>query len=57
MERSTGYLMPDPCGQLGLHVDALLAGPCVDVELRMIPKCPGHEEASKLLRTALDDIG
>jgi hypothetical protein len=29
----------------------------VDVELLVIPECPGTEEASKLLRTALDDIG
>ena len=29
----------------------------VDVELRVIPECPGTVEASGLLRTALDDIG
>ena len=29
----------------------------VDVELLVIPDCPGTDEASKLLRTALDDIG
>ena len=29
----------------------------VDVELLVIPECPGTEEASALLRTALDDIG
>ena len=29
----------------------------MDVELLLIPECPGSEEASQLLRTALDDIG
>jgi len=29
----------------------------VDVELQVIPECPGADEASRLLRTALDDIG
>jgi hypothetical protein len=29
----------------------------VDVELLVIPGCPGAQEASALLRTALDDIG
>lgn len=29
----------------------------MDVELLVIPKCPGAEKASQLLRTALDDIG
>jgi len=29
----------------------------VDVELLVIPECPGTDEASELLRTALDDIG
>jgi hypothetical protein len=29
----------------------------VEVELLVIPKCPGMDEASTLLRTALDDIG
>jgi hypothetical protein len=29
----------------------------VDVELLVIPGCPGTREASELLRTALDDIG
>jgi hypothetical protein len=29
----------------------------VDVELLVIPECPGSDEASELLRTALDDIG
>ena len=29
----------------------------MDVELLVIPECPGAEEASTLLRTALDDIG
>lgn len=29
----------------------------MDVELLVIPECPGAEEASELLRTALDDIG
>jgi hypothetical protein len=29
----------------------------VDVELLLIPECPGSQEASHLLRTALDDIG
>lgn len=29
----------------------------MDVELFVIPECPGAEEASNLLRTALDDIG
>ena len=29
----------------------------VDVELLLIPECPGAEEASEVLRTALDDIG
>ena len=29
----------------------------MDVELLVIPKCPGIDEASTLLRTALDDIG
>jgi hypothetical protein len=29
----------------------------VDVDLFVIPGCPGSEEASVLLRTALDDIG
>lgn len=29
----------------------------MDVELHVIPECPGAEEASRLLRTALDDIG
>jgi hypothetical protein len=29
----------------------------VDVELLVIPDCPGTDEASELLRTALDDIG
>lgn len=27
------------------------------VELLLIPDCPGADQASKLLRTALDDIG
>jgi hypothetical protein len=30
---------------------------CVDVELLLIPECPGSDEASRLLRRALDDIG
>ena len=30
---------------------------CVNVELLVIPDCPGAETASRLLRTALDDIG
>jgi hypothetical protein len=29
----------------------------VDVELLVIPECPGADKATKLLRTALDDIG
>lgn len=29
----------------------------MNVELVVIPDCPGAENASKLLRTALDDIG
>jgi hypothetical protein len=29
----------------------------VDIELLVIPECPGTEDASELLRTALDDIG
>lgn len=29
----------------------------MEVELLVIPGCPGTEEASELLRTALDDIG
>jgi hypothetical protein len=29
----------------------------VDVELLVIPGCPGAEKASTLLRTTLDDIG
>lgn len=29
----------------------------MEVELLTIPDCPGTDEASKLLRTALDDIG
>jgi hypothetical protein len=29
----------------------------VEVELLVIPDCPGTDEASELLRTALDDIG
>lgn len=29
----------------------------VDVELLVIPQCPGAHEASELLRRALDDIG
>lgn len=29
----------------------------MDVELFVIPDCPGTDEASELLRTALDDIG
>ena len=29
----------------------------MDVELLVIPDCPGSDEASELLRTALDDIG
>jgi hypothetical protein len=29
----------------------------VDVELLLIPECPGADEATTLLRTALDDIG
>ena len=29
----------------------------MDVELLVIPECPGSEEASELLRQALDDIG
>ena len=29
----------------------------MDVELLVIPECPGTDEASELLRTALDDIG
>ena len=29
----------------------------VDVELLVIPECPGSDEASQLLRMALDDIG
>lgn len=29
----------------------------MDVELLVIPECPGIDEATKLLRTALDDIG
>lgn len=29
----------------------------MQVELLVIPECPGTEEASELLRTALDDIG
>ena len=29
----------------------------MDVELLVIPQCPGTDEASELLRTALDDIG
>ena len=29
----------------------------MNVELLVIPECPGTEEASELLRTALDDIG
>ena len=29
----------------------------VDVELLVIPECPGSDEATRLLRTALDDIG
>lgn len=29
----------------------------MDVELLVIPECPGADEASQLLRTALDDIG
>jgi len=29
----------------------------VDVELLVIPHCPGADEATRLLRTALDDIG
>ena len=29
----------------------------MDVELLVIPECPGADEAMKLLRAALDDIG
>jgi hypothetical protein len=29
----------------------------MDIELLVIPECPGADAASKLLRTALDDIG
>lgn len=29
----------------------------MDVELLVIPDCPGADEATELLRTALDDIG
>lgn len=29
----------------------------MDVELLVIPECPGADEAKRLLRTALDDIG
>ena len=29
----------------------------MDVELLVIPECPGADEAEVLLRTALDDIG
>lgn len=29
----------------------------MDVELLVISECPGSDEASELLRTALDDIG
>ena len=29
----------------------------MDVELVVIPECPGSDEARELLRTALDDIG
>jgi hypothetical protein len=29
----------------------------VDIELLVIPGCPGAEEASELLRVALDDVG
>jgi len=29
----------------------------VDIELLVIPECPGTAEATTLLRTALDDIG
>lgn len=29
----------------------------VEVELLVIPNCPGTDEATQLLRTALDDIG
>lgn len=29
----------------------------MDVELLVIPECPGTADASELLRTALDDIG
>ncbi|HET8767262.1 MAG TPA: hypothetical protein VFM86_08025 [Pedococcus sp.] len=29
----------------------------MDVELLVIPDCPGADEAATLLRTALDDIG
>ena len=29
----------------------------MDVELLVIPECPGADEAAQLLRTALDDIG
>ena len=29
----------------------------MDVELQVIPDCPGADRASELLRTALDDIG
>lgn len=29
----------------------------MEVELLVIPGCPGAEEASALLRTALDDVG
>jgi hypothetical protein len=29
----------------------------VNVELLVIPGCPGAEDAARLLRTALDDIG
>lgn len=29
----------------------------MDVELLVIPDCPGSDKASALLRTALDDIG
>jgi hypothetical protein len=41
-----------PDALAGLSHDA-----CVGVELLVIPDCPGADGASRLLRTALDDVG
>jgi hypothetical protein len=38
-------------------LDAARHDAVVDVQLLLIPECPGGDEAARLLRTALDDIG